>query len=88
MNYLDDWSLYNQKNLLKAKEFVNDNFFRLVQFFNFEEESSDEEKKQILIDYFTKYPDQIKSISVYTVGNPNQMNVPRLMNIGGVIKYR
>ena len=36
MNYLDDWSLYNQKNLLKAKEFVNDNFFRLIQFFNFE----------------------------------------------------
>jgi hypothetical protein len=88
MNYLDDWSLYNQKNILKAKEFVNDNLFRLISLFDFQEECSDDEKKQILIDYFTKYPDQIKSISVYTVGNPNQLNIPRLMNIGGVIKYR
>ena len=88
MNYIDDWSLYNQKNLLKAKEFVNDNLFRLVQLFNIEDDVETEEKKQILIDYFTRYPDQIKSINVYTVGNPNQLSVPRLNNIGGTFKYR
>jgi hypothetical protein len=88
MNYIDDWSLYNQKNILKAKEFVEDNLLRLVQFFDLKDSSSEDEKKQILIDYFTKYPDQITSISVYTVGNPNQLSIPRLMNIGGVVKYR
>ena len=49
MNYIDDWSLYNQKNRLKAKEFVNDNLFRLITFFNFEEESSEEERAQLLL---------------------------------------
>jgi hypothetical protein len=88
MNYIDDWSLYNQKNRLKAKEFVNDNLFRLITFFNFEDESSEEERVQLLIDYFTKYPDQIKSINFYTVGNPNQLSIPRLNNIGGTFKYR
>jgi hypothetical protein len=88
MNYIDDWSLYNQKNRLKAKEFVNDNLFRLITFFNFEDESSEEERAQLLIDYFTKYTDQIKSINFYTVGNPNQLSIPRLNNIGGTFKYR
>ena len=88
MNYIDDWSLYNQKNKLKAKDYVSSNLLRLVSLFKFEDECSGEEKEQLLVDYFTKYPDQIKSLSYYTVGNPNQMSVPRLMNIGGVIKYR
>ena len=88
MNYIDNWSLYNQKNRLKAKEFVNDNLFRLITFFNFEDESSEEERAQLLIDYFTKYPDQIKSINFFTVGNPNQLSIPRLNNIGGTFKYR
>lgn len=88
MNYIDDWSLYNQKNKLKAKDYVSSNLFRLISLFKFDDECSDEEKEQLLVDYFTKYPDQIKSLSYYTVGNPNQMSVPRLMNIGGIIKYR
>ncbi len=88
MNYIDDWSLYNQKNKLNAKDYVSSNLFRLVSLFKFDDECSDEEKEQLLVDYFTKYPDQIKSLSYYTVGKPNQMSVPRLMNIGGVIKYR
>jgi len=88
MNYIDDWSLYNQKNKLNAKDYVSGNLLRLVPLFKFDDECSDEEKEQLLIDYFTKYPDQIKSLSYYTVGKPNQMSVPRLMNIGGVIKYR
>jgi DNA invertase Pin-like site-specific DNA recombinase len=49
---------------------------------------TDEEKENILVEYFTKYPDQIKSISVVTVGNPNQLAIPILNNIGGIIKYK
>lgn len=87
MRHLEDWRLYNQKNKMNAKEFVQSNLFRLIQFFNIDENLTTEEKEQILIDYFTKYPDQITSINVTTVGKPN-VSVPRLNNIGGVVKYR
>jgi len=87
MDNVDDWSLFNQKNKLKAEEYVNDNLFRLIRFYDFENGEADE-KKQILIDYFTKYPDQITSINIQTVGKPNQLSVPSLNNIGGIIKYR
>jgi len=88
MDHIDDWDLYNQKNKLDAKEYVDNNIFRLIRFFDFEDESGEEEKKQVLVDYFTKYPEQIKSITVQTVGKPNQLSVPILNNIGGVIKYK
>jgi hypothetical protein len=87
MDHVDDWSKYNQANILKAKEYVNDNLFRLIRFLDFEN-GQEEEKKQSLIDYFTKYPDQISKINIQTVGKPNQLAVPRLNNIGGVIKYK
>ena len=51
MNYIDDWSLYNQKNILKAKEFVEDNLLRLVQFFDLKDSSSEDEKKQMVFLY-------------------------------------
>jgi hypothetical protein len=88
MDHSDDWDIYNQKNKLDAKEYVDNNIFRLIRFFDFEDESGEEEKKQVLIDYFTKYPEQITSITVQTVGHPNQLSVPILNNIGGVIKYK
>jgi hypothetical protein len=88
MDHVDDWDKYNQVNILKAKEYVNDNLFRLIRFLDFEDESGEEEKKQALIDYFTKYPDQISKINIQTVGRPNQLAAPRLNNIGGVIKYK
>lgn len=88
MNHLKDWRLFNQKNLLNAKSYVKDNFLRLIQLFDLSDDYTIEEKEDILIEYFTKYPEQIKSISVTTVGNPNQLAVPILNNIGGVVKYR
>ena len=88
MDHIDDWDLYNQKNKLDAKEYVDNNIFRLIRFFDFEDESGEEEKKQVLIDYFTKYPDQITSINIQTVGKPNQLSVPSLNNIGVVVKYK
>jgi len=85
MDNIDDWSLYNQKNKLKAEEYVNDNLFRLIRFTDYENE---EEEKQTLIDYFTKYPEQISSTSIQTIGKPNQLSTPSLNNIGGTIKYK
>lgn len=88
MEYLDDWRLYNQKNKLSAKDYVEGNLYRLLQYFDFDDGSSIEEKEQMLIDYFTRYPDQIHYMTYVTVGKPNPASVPRLNNIGGVIKYR
>jgi hypothetical protein len=88
MDYIDDWDLYNQKNRLSAKDYVTDNLYRLIKFFNIEDDYTIEEQEQILIDYFTKYPDQIQSLSIHTIGRPHQLSVPSLNNIGGVIKYK
>ena len=37
MGNVDDWDLYNQKNKINAKEYVDDNLFRLIRFFDFED---------------------------------------------------
>ena len=86
MDYIDDWDLYNQKNRLSAKDYVTDNLYRLIKFFNIEDDYTIEEQEQILIDYFTKYPDQIQSLSIHTIGRPHQLSIPSLNNIGGVFK--
>lgn len=88
MEHLDDWRLYNQKNRLSARDYVVGNLYRLLQYFEFDDETSIEEKEQILVDYFTRYPDQINYMTYVTVGRPNQSSIPRLNNIGGVVKYR
>ena len=62
--------------------------FQHLKLFDLNDEYTNEEKEDILIDYFTKYPDQIKSIVITTVGNPNQISIPTLNNIGGTVKYR
>jgi len=50
-------------------------------------ELSDEAKYDFLVKFFSEDPDRINTYSVYSVGKPNQMSVPSLMNIGGVVKY-
>lgn len=88
MEHLDDWRLYNQKSKLSASDYVDGNLLRLLTLFGLENDFDEDEAKKILVDYFTKYPDQIKSISFTTVGRPNPAAIPRLNNIGGVVKYR
>ena len=34
MDYIDDWDLYNQKHRLSVKDYVTDNLYRLIKFFN------------------------------------------------------
>ncbi len=87
MNFIKDWYSYNPKNILAAKEFVESNLIRLSNYLD-SDKYTEEEKKKILIDYFTKYPDQIGSIRVGTIGSVNQLMAPSLNNIGGVIKYK
>jgi hypothetical protein len=74
-------------DLLLAKDYVEGNFIRLIQ--NFPMETEDEnEQKEILINYFCRFPDQILSVNLQTVGGNRTNIVPITNNIGGTIKYR
>jgi hypothetical protein len=76
------------KNYLVAKEFVDTNFLRLKNLMCTSVNLSDDEAYDYLITYFTRFPDSVQSYSVRTVGRSNQISIPYLMNIGGVVKYR
>jgi hypothetical protein len=88
MKYLESWDLYNMKNYLVAKEYVDTNFLRLKNLMDPTVNLSDEQTYDYLISYFARFPDSIHSYSVRTVGRSNQISIPYLMNIGGVVKYR
>ena len=88
MKYLESWDLYNMKNYLVAKEYVDTNFLRLKNLLATTVNLTDAETYGYLIAYFTRFPDSIHSYSVRTVGRSNQISIPYLMNIGGVVKYR
>lgn len=89
MEYLDGFSEFNPKNRLNAKEFVENNYYALKQLFSMDCDSyeSDDAIKDVLVGYFTRFPEQISSISLKTFGVPKNYLL-RLNNIGGVIKYR
>lgn len=88
MDYIEDFGKFNMKNKLDAESYVNANISRLTQMFNIEDDFTPEEKEKMLIEYFTRFPDQIKSISLKTFGAGTGNYIPTTNNIGGVIKYR
>ena len=88
MKYLESWDFYNVKNYLLAKEYVDVNFLRLKYLLPSDVTLSDDECYEYLINYFTRFPDAVHSYSLKTVGRSNQISIPYLMNIGGVVKYR
>jgi hypothetical protein len=88
MKYLESWDFYNVKNYLLAKEYVDGNFLRLKYLLPSDVTLSEGECYEYLINYFTRFPDAVHSYSLKTVGRSNQISIPYLMNIGGVVKYR
>jgi hypothetical protein len=89
MDHLDDYGKFNPKTKLDAKAYVDNNYYALKQIMNIDEDDYDsiEDVKNILIEYFTRFPDQISRVSLNTFGVAKNY-VPRLNNIGGVVKYR
>jgi hypothetical protein len=87
MDRIDDFGKFNQKNSLLAKDYVENNFLRLIQHFEIEDLTEDQQKEE-LIKYFTRFPDQIKRFNIQTVGGNRTQYAPRLNNIGGYVKYR
>ncbi len=88
MDYIEDYGEFNQKTKLDAEGYVESNLDRLIQLFNIEDYSNMEEVKKTLVEYFTRFPDQISRITMNTVGLPKGNNLS-LNNIGSTtIKYR
>ena len=87
MDYIEDFSKYNQKNKLDASSFVDVNVYALIQTMNIDEEDYDsiDDIKSVLVDYFTKHPDEISTISLSTFGVPRNYSI-KLNNIGGAIR--
>lgn len=83
---ISNWSEFNPKNKLDAESFVKSNLTRLSQLFNIEDDISMEEKEQILIEYLTRFPDQIRSLSLRFPDKSGSV-APIVQNIGGTMRY-
>lgn len=86
MGRLDNFNTFNNKNYLLAKDYVENNFLRLVQHFQIEDISEDQQKEE-LIKYFCRFPDQISRFNIQVVGGNRTGVSPVVNNVGGTIKY-
>ncbi len=89
MKFLKEWSEWNPDINKRVKDFIDTNKTRLLDMWD--DEKSEEENMQNLVDYFTEYPDEMNSVV-----NPDKIkaisskagltnSAPIFMNIGGVI---
>ena len=93
MKYLKEWSNWNTKINKQVKEFVEDHKYNLPQLWD--DNLSEDENVKKMVKYFTKYPDEMKSIlngDKLTVATPSTSNIknaaPILQNIGGVHDFK
>ena len=93
MKYLKEWSNWNPKVNKQVKEFVEDHKYNLPQLWD--DNLSEDENIDKMIKYFTKYPNEMKSIlngDKLTVAMPSTSNIknaaPVLQNIGGVHDFK
>lgn len=82
------WSEWNPKVDFEVKGWVKNNLWRLIQLMEPDEDLSDDEKEDVLVDYFTRYPDQIPKLNLQFPQGDKMSMVPKVQNIGGVVKYR
>ncbi len=91
-NHIKEWSEWNPVLNKKVKEYVELNKQHLTELWD--DEKSEEENMQFLIDYFTEYPDEMNSVinldKVKTVRPTSGITntAPILQNIGGVKDFK
>jgi hypothetical protein len=91
-NHIKEWSEWNPVLNKKVKEYVELNKQHLTELWD--DEKSEEENMQFLIDYFTEYPDEMNSVinpdKVKTVTPTSGITntAPILQNIGGVKDFK
>lgn len=92
MKFIKEWSEWNPDLNKKVRDYIELNKTQLRGMWD--DEKSEEENMQFLIDYFTEYPDEMNSVvnvdKVRTVrpitGIKN--TAPILQNIGGVKDFK
>jgi hypothetical protein len=92
MKFIKEWSEWNPVLNKKVLDFIEINKTNLRNLWD--DSESEEENMEFLIDYFTEYPDEMKSsinpdnikIVISKAGMKN--SAPILMNIGGVTDFR
>ena len=60
MKFIKEWSSWNPVLNKEVLDFIEKNKSYLISNF-YDKDKSDEENMQMLIDYFTEYPDEMKS---------------------------
>ena len=92
-NYIKEYSNWNPKINKEVKEFVEDHKYNLPQLWD--DNLSEDENVEKMIKYFTKYPDEMKSIingDKLTLPMNKSTNIkngaPILQNIGGVHDFK
>ncbi len=89
MKFLKEWSEWNPDINKRVKDFIDTNKTRLLDMWD--DEKSEEENMQNLVDYFTEYPDEMNSVvnpdKIKTISSKAGLtnSAPIFMNIGGVI---
>lgn len=92
MKFIKEWSEWNPDLNKKVKDYIELNKTQLQGMWD--DEKSEEENEQFLIDYFTEYPDEMNSSinpdKVKTVKSITGIKntVPILQNIGGVKDFK
>jgi len=93
MKFLKEFSNWNPSLNKEVIDFIEKNKVYLMTNL-YDKKKSDEENEQDLIDYFTEYPELMKSQfnikNVKTISNQSNVKnmAPVLMNIGGVKDFR
>ena len=93
MKYLKEYSKWNPKVNREVKEFVEDHKYNLPHLWD--DNLSEDENVNKMIKYFTKYPNEMKSIlsgDKITAPMSKPANIkssaPILQNIGGVHDFK
>ena len=92
MKFIKEWSEWNPELNKKVRDYIELNKTQLRSMWN--DDKSEEENEQFLIDYFTEYPDEMNSVinvdKVQTVRPVTGIKntAPILQNIGGVKDFK
>lgn len=89
MKFIKEWSEYKPDLQKKIKDFVEINKYNLPELWD--DNLSEDENIEFMIDYFTKYPDEMKSeLNIDNIKKATQNRFgsldysPVFQNIGGV----
>ena len=92
MKFLKEWSNWNPELNQRVRDYIDTNKTNLLSMWD--DEKSEEENMQYLIDYFTEYPDEMNPVvnpdRVKTISSKSGMknSAPVMMNIGVVRDFK